>query len=143
LFWRRRIWDRSGGYVDPSFGYALDWDLLLRFRDAGAVRVHVPRFLGAVRIHENQKTTADDARGIEECARLRQRVHGRPMRLEEVIMRQRPYMRRHVVAHTRRRLAERIRRSQLPVRTLPDEAIPDYRGESVRQISEPPAEIDA
>ena len=42
LFWRRRIWDRSGGLVDPSFGYAIDWDLLLRFREAGAVMVHVP-----------------------------------------------------------------------------------------------------
>src|SRR6266536_2586777 len=29
LFWRRRIWERVGGRVDPSFEYALDWDLLL------------------------------------------------------------------------------------------------------------------
>ena len=34
LFWRRRIWDRVGG-IDPSYKFALDWDLLLRFQAAG------------------------------------------------------------------------------------------------------------
>ena len=61
LFWRRRIWDEAGGFVDPRFGYALDWDLLLRFRDAGAKMVRFPRFLGAFRIHAEQKTTALEA----------------------------------------------------------------------------------
>jgi hypothetical protein len=36
LFWRRRIWDKIGGAFDESFDFALDWDLLLRFRDVGA-----------------------------------------------------------------------------------------------------------
>ena len=35
LFWRRRIWDAAGGSVDTSFAFAIDWDLLLRFRAAG------------------------------------------------------------------------------------------------------------
>jgi glycosyltransferase involved in cell wall biosynthesis len=119
LFWRRRIWDKSGGFLDRSFGYALDWDLLLRFRDADAVMVHLPRFIGAFRVHEAQKTTTEDALGLEECARLRARVHGRPVRQEEVLIRQQPYMRRHVIAHTRHRLADRIPKSRVRVRTLP------------------------
>ncbi len=45
LFWRRRIWDAAGGRLDPSFGYAMDWDLLLRFQDAGAT--HGPVFPGS------------------------------------------------------------------------------------------------
>ena len=41
-------------------------------------------------------------RGV--CAPARA-SHGRPVILEEVIARQRPYMRRHIIAHTRRRLS--------------------------------------
>ena len=36
MFWRRRIWDKAGGKIDEAFQFALDWDLLLRFREAGA-----------------------------------------------------------------------------------------------------------
>ena len=84
LFWRRRIWDAVGGIVDPSFRYALDWDLLLRFREAGAAMVRLPRFLGAFRIHDEQKTTATADVGDAECARLRQRVHGRTISTTEM-----------------------------------------------------------
>jgi hypothetical protein len=31
LFWRKRAWDLAGG-IDPSFQFALDWDLLARFQ---------------------------------------------------------------------------------------------------------------
>ena len=51
LFWRRSIWEAVGGKLDKSFQFALDWDLLLRFRDAGARFARVPRFLGAFRVH--------------------------------------------------------------------------------------------
>ena len=70
-------------------------------------------------MHDAQKTTADDAVGLEESARLRERVHGRPVMLEEVIARQRPYMRRHIIAHTRRRLVDRLPQSRTLVATLP------------------------
>ena len=37
MFWRRDLWDKVGGYVDESFQFAMDWELILRFRNAGAV----------------------------------------------------------------------------------------------------------
>jgi hypothetical protein len=77
LFWRRRIWDRVGG-IDPSFKFAMDWDLILRFRAAGARFVRVPWFLGAFRLHPAQKTRVDiDAHGIPELESLRRRTLGR------------------------------------------------------------------
>ncbi len=56
LFWRRSLWEKAGAAMDESFQFALDWDLLLRFRDAGARFRRLPRFLGAFRLHESQKT---------------------------------------------------------------------------------------
>src|SRR5262249_46236581 len=36
LFWRRRIWERAGASFDEQLHFALDWALLLRFRQIGA-----------------------------------------------------------------------------------------------------------
>ena len=85
LFWRRRIWEASGGHLDETFKYALDWDLLLRFQKAGAKIVRLPRFLGAFRIHPEQKTSAwfQDT-GLQEMDRLRTRCHGRSVTWEEI-----------------------------------------------------------
>ena len=99
LFWRRRIWDRIGGRVDSDFKFALDWDLLLRFRAAGATIVRLPRFLGAFRVHAQQKTTVDNVVGLEECDALRSRVHGRVLPIDEVGRRLRPYLMRQMAVH--------------------------------------------
>lgn len=100
LFWRRRIWERAGGQIDESFHFALDWDLLLRFRDQGAKFVRLPRFLGAFRVHGRQKTTAElTERGVPEMNRLRQRVHGRVPSLDDIRRHMRGYMLRHVWHH--------------------------------------------
>jgi GT2 family glycosyltransferase len=108
LFWRRRIWDAAGGYVDASFRYAMDWELLLRFRSAGATMTRLPRFLGAFRIHADQKTTALDDVGAAETRRLRERVHGRDVPLAEVNARLKGYYTRHVVAHLQQRALDRL-----------------------------------
>lgn len=76
LFWRKRAWDRAGG-IDPSFQFALDWDLLARFQQSGARMVRVPFFLGAFRVHPEQKTSAAiHTIGAEEMRRIRTRFHG-------------------------------------------------------------------
>ena len=77
LFWRRRIWDRVGG-IDRSFRFAMDWDLLLRFHEAGARFARLPWFLGAFRLHPQQKSQAwmSDV-GVPEMDRVRERALGR------------------------------------------------------------------
>jgi hypothetical protein len=96
LFWRRRIWDRVGGSMDDNFQFALDWELLLRFRDVKARFVRLPRFLGAFRVHAEQKTaTKVHEIGQEEMFRLRARCAGRTVTSYEVAQRIIPYMRWH------------------------------------------------
>ena len=100
LFWRRRIWDAVGGEMDEEFRFALDWDLLLRFRDAGAKIVRVPQFLGAFRVHPAQKTSAQvEELGEAEMARLRSRVLGREPERSEILHAMRGYLKRHIVLH--------------------------------------------
>jgi GT2 family glycosyltransferase len=76
LFWRKRAWDIAGG-IDPSFQFALDWDLLARFQKAGFRIVRIPYFLGCFRVHAQQKTNqAIHTTGADEMARIRLRFHG-------------------------------------------------------------------
>jgi GT2 family glycosyltransferase len=76
LFWRKRAWDRAGG-IDPTFQFALDWDLLARFQQAGCRLIRVPYFLGAFRVHAEQKTSqVIHTTGADEMRRIRARFHG-------------------------------------------------------------------
>lgn len=76
MFFRRRAWHAIGG-LDPSFQFALDWDLLTRFQQARARIVRLPYFLGAFRVHVEQKTSAViHTTGHEEMTRIRTRIHG-------------------------------------------------------------------
>ncbi len=76
LFWRKRAWDLVGG-IDLSFQFALDWDLLARFQQAGCRVVRVPYFLGAFRVHPEQKTSqAIHTTGADEMRRIRTRFNG-------------------------------------------------------------------
>lgn len=85
LFWRRRVWDQVGG-VDPSFQFAMDWDLLLRFQAAGARIVRVPYFLGCFRLHAAQKTSQQlRTRGQAEIDALRMRTWGRKISADELL----------------------------------------------------------
>jgi hypothetical protein len=105
LFWRRRIWERVGARLDESFQFAMDWDLLLRFRDSGARFVRLPRFLGAFRVHPDQKSTSRIADlGAAEMARLRERIHGRPVSTREIAQALRGYHVRHLACQQLYRL---------------------------------------
>ena len=84
LFWRQSLWEKVGG-LDPSFRFALDWDLVLRFQKAGANIVRLPYFLGIFRVHSQQKLSARaESIGAEEIGALRQRETGGPVTLEEL-----------------------------------------------------------
>jgi GT2 family glycosyltransferase len=77
MFWRRSAWEKVGSRMDESFHFAMDWDLIVRFRDAGLRFAHIPRFLGAFRVHSSQKTSAAiSTTGQLEMARLRTRALG-------------------------------------------------------------------
>jgi len=105
LFWRRSIWEKAGGAVDESFRFAVDWDLLLRFRAAGATFVRLPRFLGAFRVHGSQKTATElTGVGAEEIQRIRDREAGRPIAPAEIRQLLEPYIRRHKLYHKMYRL---------------------------------------
>ncbi|MBD3308401.1 glycosyltransferase [candidate division KSB3 bacterium] len=98
LFWRRRIWEKAGGYVDESYQFALDWELLLRFRGAGATFARLPHFLAAFRVHPQQKTSAIfEGTGKQEMHWLRQRYHGREVSDREARQQIRGYLRQHLL----------------------------------------------
>ncbi len=120
LFWRRRSWVSVGGRVDSSFRFAIDWDLLLRFREAGAKIVRLPRYLGAFRVHDTQKTTSLELLGLEECDRLRKRVHGRNLTGDEISRRLIPYLLRHMLIDARYRLTELMPLPRVAVSIRPD-----------------------
>lgn len=99
LFWRRSIWEKTGASIDESFRFAMDWDLLIRFRDAGARMVRVPFFLGAFRIHEAQKTSAAiNSVGMAEMDRLRERCCGYKPNYAEIRSAIAPYIAKHLWA---------------------------------------------
>jgi hypothetical protein len=73
---------------------------LLRFRDAGANIVRIPRFLGAFRVHPAQKTSAQVRElGRAEMTRLRARALGREPKQPEIREAMHAYMRRHILLH--------------------------------------------
>lgn len=99
MFWRRRVWEQIKLF-DESFRFALDWDFIVRAQAEHARFVRLPRFLGAFRVHTQQKTSAAIVDvGYKEMTRIRQRIHGREVPEEEVIKRLQPYFRRHVLYH--------------------------------------------
>lgn len=95
MFWRRSAWERVGARLDDSFQFAMDWELILRLRAAGLRFVRLPRFLGAFRITDAQKTQSLLAtvgrREMDEC---RHRALGRVPTPRDVRRAIRPYLRR-------------------------------------------------
>jgi|GEM_PF-504183 len=109
MFWRRSIWEKAGSQIDESFRFAMDWDLLIRFREAGARFARLPRFLGAFRIHPHQKTSAAISEiGFQEMDRIRERVHGRVPSSLEVRKAVLPYLLKHVITDVGWRIRNRL-----------------------------------
>lgn len=95
LFWRRRVWDKLGGF-DEKFQFALDWDFLLRAQANGFRFARLPRFLGCFRVHDVQKTARMNDVAERESARLREQYLRRKVEPKEIDRALRPYLRRHV-----------------------------------------------
>jgi ADP-heptose:LPS heptosyltransferase/GT2 family glycosyltransferase len=60
VFWKRNLWEKSGGGVDENLFYSMDYELWVRFALNGAHILHIPDALALFRMHENQKTSGDD-----------------------------------------------------------------------------------
>lgn len=74
LFWRKSLWKRVGGTLDQSFKFAMDWDLLLRFKLVNAKFSVINRYQGAFRFHSQQKTVCEiGGTGFSEMELLRNR----------------------------------------------------------------------
>ena len=109
IFWRRRIWEKAGGHIDESFRFALDWNMLVRFREAGARFVRLPRFLGGFRVHPRQKTSAEISNiGFQEMDRIRRQILGRVPLPTEIKRAVRAYLLKHVVIDLAWRIRNRL-----------------------------------
>ena len=98
LYWRRSIWEKVDGKVDESFRFAMDWDLLVRLRNAGARFARLPRFLGGFRIHPQQKTSSEMTDvGTQEMNRIRQRLLGQTPSEKEIFKAVKPYLIKHII----------------------------------------------
>lgn len=96
MFWRRTAWEAAGGRIDESFRFAMDWDLILRFRAAGLRFRRLPRFLGAFRVWANQKSVSWWLPvGRRETERLTARTLGDTPTRERVRHEIQPYLNRH------------------------------------------------
>ncbi len=107
VFWRRSIWERVGG-LDTSLEYGFDWDLFLRFEAAGGRFARLPRFIGAFRQHEDQKTRRFHEAAQEELAAIRTRRHGRTVGLDEAQARAEPVLVRSAPHYLQARIAWRL-----------------------------------
>jgi glycosyltransferase involved in cell wall biosynthesis len=108
MFWRRRIWEKAGGKIDETLHFAIDWDLLLRFREAGARFARVGRFLGGFRIHSQQKTSAEKPIGFQEMSWIRESTLGHVPSSDEIAKAVFPYLLKHVVTDLGWRIRKKL-----------------------------------
>ncbi|CAB1275126.1 glycosyltransferase family 2 protein [Candidatus Nitrosacidococcus tergens] len=68
-FWRRSLFEKQGN-IDPSYHFAMDYELFVRYMMKGKFK-RVNRFLAAFRMHKQSKTATQlDTIGKEEVARV-------------------------------------------------------------------------
>ncbi len=58
VFFSRALWQRAGGRVEENLYYSMDYELWLRFAEAGGVLHGIGRPLALFRVHPEQKTHA-------------------------------------------------------------------------------------
>ena len=73
-FWRRELWERSGP-LDPSYYFAMDYDLWVRFSKMTQIK-YVPELWASFRIHDSGKSTISDSRCWPEMKRVYRREGG-------------------------------------------------------------------
>jgi glycosyltransferase involved in cell wall biosynthesis len=104
-FWRADLWKQVGP-LDPSFYFAMDYDLWVRLTAHAPVQ-YLPRLWANFRLHDQGKTIAADARCWPEMLRVHYRDGGSWFS----IIQAKYYVRRAVEPIWRLRTRTRIRRS--------------------------------
>jgi glycosyltransferase involved in cell wall biosynthesis len=109
MFWRRSLWEQVGGMINEQFQFAMDWELILRFRRAGAKFYRLPYLLAAFRITDQQKTSQLLASvGRRESNLLRRQELGFIPSDEEISKQLKSYTRRHWWAEKLYAVQERV-----------------------------------
>lgn len=76
-FWRRSLWERTGGKLDTSFRLAADFELWARFfKEAKLYAVSVP--LGGFRLHGDQRGVRNREEYLREANNVLLRHGGKP-----------------------------------------------------------------
>lgn len=73
-FWRRDLWQRVGP-LDPSFTFAMDYDLWVRLAKISKLQ-YVPRLWAQFRLHADSKTLQNDQRAWDEMLKVHWREGG-------------------------------------------------------------------
>lgn len=81
-FFRKAIWDLVGP-LDPSFYFAMDYDLWIRIAEQAEIR-YIPRVWSNFRLHSDAKTIAADDRCWPEMLRVHYRDGG--SRIAPIVM---------------------------------------------------------
>jgi len=76
-FWRRSLWERTGGYVDASLKFAGDFELWARFYQHAEL-YGVGALLGGFRMHSAQKTAGYMPEYWAEAEQVFRRYGGKP-----------------------------------------------------------------
>ena len=76
-YWRRSLWDRTGGRLDESLELAADFELWARFHRSSAELYSVPVPLASFRVHSDQKSRNLEAY-IDEAQSVLTRYGGNP-----------------------------------------------------------------
>jgi len=74
VFWRKSLWEKSGP-LDPSFYFAMDYDLWVRFAKSAPMQ-YLPKLWASFRIHDDGKTTSSDDRCWPEMRKVYKREGG-------------------------------------------------------------------
>jgi len=76
-FWRAELW-RQVGPLDPSFYFAMDYDLWVRLARISEIRYYPGHVWANFRLHDDAKTIAADERCWPEMLRIHRRDGGGP-----------------------------------------------------------------
>ena len=70
VFYSRDLFERSGGKLDETLYYSMDYDLWVRMAKAGARVLAIPEILAIFREHDEQKTGGADLPFLPELRKV-------------------------------------------------------------------------